>query len=334
MITAIASNPIKYSDLHLQTAVCVCLSKFMLVSEKFCKSHLQLLFTILEKTSEPKIKINTNICCGDLCIRTPNLLDAWTPKLYLSLNSSNLNVRRAAFKVISRLILADMVKVKEQISEIAKVIVDADANLSNMSKIFFVDLAKKNNNAIYNILPDVISHLSNERLGVQEEAFQAIMKHLFELIEKERQTVCLTEKLCQRFKVAENEREWSGLSYCLTLVQISDKSVAKIFENIACFSDKLVIDRVYENFQQLIANIRKQAGLKQPTKEQLEEFEKKVEEFRNKGLEKNATKAAEQLEAELAEAAAAENGEENGNGDDPNASQAEPAAEDNSMDVD
>lgn len=333
MITAIASDPIKYSDLHLQTAVCVCLSKFMLVSEKFCTSHLRLLFTILEKTSEPKIKINTNICCGDLCIRTPNLLDAWTPKLYLSLNSTNLNVRRAAFKVISRLILADMVKVKEQISEIAKVIVDPDANLSNMSKIFFVDLAKKNNNAIYNILPDVISHLSNERLGVGEEMFEAIMKHLFDLIEKERQTVCLTEKLCQRFKVAENEREWSGLSYCLTLVQISDKSVAKIFENIACFSDKLVIDRVHENFVLLIGNIRKQAGLKQQTKEQLEEFEKKVDEFRNKGLEKNATKAAEQLEAEMAEAE--REAEQEAAGGDANATQnADGAAEDDSMEVD
>ena len=42
--------------------------------------------------------------------------------------------------------------------------------------------------------------------------------------------------------------------------------------------------------------------LKPPTKEMLEEFEKKVEELRNRGLEKNATKAAEQLEAEMAEA--------------------------------
>jgi len=301
MITAIASDPIKYSDLHLQTAVCVCLSKFMLVSEKFCTNHLRLLFTILEKTSEPKIKINTNICCGDLCIRAPNLLDAWTPKLYLSLRSTNLNVRRAAFKVISRLILADMVKVKEQISEIAKVIVDSDSNLSNMSKIFFVDLAKKNNNAIYNILPDVISHLSNEKVGVNEENFQMVVKHLFELIEKERQTICLTEKLCQRFKIAENETEWSALSYCLTLLQISDKSVAKICENIHAFSDKLVEDRVYENFVTLIANIKKTTGLKQPTKEMLDEFEKKIEEFRNKGLEKQATKTSEQIEEEMKE---------------------------------
>lgn len=299
MITAIASDPIKYSDLHLQTAVCICLAKFMLVSEKFCTDYLRLFFTILEKTSEPKIKINTNICCGDLCIRAPNLLDAWTPKLYLSLNSPNLKVRRAAFKVVSRLILADMVKVKEQISEIAKVIVDQDANLSNMAKIFFIDLAKKNNNAIYNILPDVISHLSSEKHGVNEELFQLVVKHLFDLIEKEKQTICLTEKLCQRFKVAENEKEWSGLSFCLTLIQISDKSVAKICENIPCFSDKLVNDRVYENFVVLIANIKKQAGLKPTAKEMIEEFEKKIEEFRNKGLEKNATKSAEQIEGEM-----------------------------------
>ena len=198
--------------------------------------------------------------------------------------------------MISRLILADMVKVKEQISEIAKVIVDQDSNLSNMSKIFFIDLAKKNNNAIYNILPDVISNLSNDKVGVSEESFQLVVKHLFELIEKERQTICLTEKLCQRFKVAENEREWSGLSFCLTLVQISDKSVAKICENIHAFSDKLVDDRVYENFITLIANIKKVPGLKQPTKEILDEFEKMIEEYRNKGLEKHATMTKEMAE--------------------------------------
>ena len=50
--------------------------------------------------------------------------------------------------------------------------------------------------------------------------------------------------------------------------------------------------------------------LKPPTKEMLEEFEKKVEELRNRGLEKNATKAAEQLEAEMAEV----NGDEAENG--------------------
>ena len=119
-------------------------------------------------------------------------------KLYAPLNDPNVSVRTSSLKVLSRLILSDMLKVKGQISELAKMLVDDNENLSSLARLFFNELKKKEN-AIYNVLPDIISNLSGGEEMV-EHKFQDIMKFLFSLIEKDRQTQCLVEKLCQRFR--------------------------------------------------------------------------------------------------------------------------------------
>jgi condensin complex subunit 1 len=45
------------------------LTKFMLVSSEFCEKHLQLIFTMLEKATEPIIRANLIIALGDLSFR-------------------------------------------------------------------------------------------------------------------------------------------------------------------------------------------------------------------------------------------------------------------------
>ena len=51
-------------------------------SSTLCERHIQLLFTILEKSSEPAIRANTIVAAGDLTFRFPNLIEPWTPRLY------------------------------------------------------------------------------------------------------------------------------------------------------------------------------------------------------------------------------------------------------------
>lgn len=58
-----------------------------------------------------------------------------------------------------------------------------------------------------------------------------------------------------------------------------------------CYADKLTCDRVYEGIKSIIAASRKIAGLKVETRQQIDEFETKVEECRNKGIEDNADEA-------------------------------------------
>lgn len=198
IILSITMRPGQYPDERLQRAASLTIAKFMACSQSYCEKYIRLLFTILEKSEDPIIRENTIIGLGDLCVRYPNLLDSWTEKLYAPLNDVDVNVRTSSLKVLSRLILSDMLKVKGQISELAKMLVDDNENLSSLAKLFFNELKKKEN-AIYNVLPDIISNLSGGE-EMLEHKFQEIMKFLFSLIEKDRQTQCLVEKLCQRFR--------------------------------------------------------------------------------------------------------------------------------------
>lgn len=199
LVVAVASDQVKYPNVRLRAAATLTLSKFMIMSDKFCRKHMRLLITVLEKSPDAIIRQNTIIALGDLNVRYPNIMDPWTPKLYVPLSDSDVSVRTNTLKVLNRLILSDMVKVKGQISEMAKIIVDSEETLVSSAKFFFNELKKKDK-AIYNVLPDIISNLSVGDNCVDEESFRTIMKFLFELIEKDKETICLVEKLCQRFR--------------------------------------------------------------------------------------------------------------------------------------
>ena len=82
-----------------------------------------------------------------------------------------------------------------------KTLVDRHATKDLKNDAFDEDvkkLGKKNNAYIYNFLPDIISNLSGEK-GLQEDRFQEMIKFLFELLEKTRNTESLVTKLCSRF---------------------------------------------------------------------------------------------------------------------------------------
>ena len=76
-----------------------------------------------------------------------------------------------------------MIKVKGQISDMALLIVDDVEKISNMAKLFFTELARKGN-ALYNVMPDIISGLSNPEAGIEEDNFREVMKYIIALIEK------------------------------------------------------------------------------------------------------------------------------------------------------
>lgn len=198
IVISIAKNPTLY-PVRLRNAATLTLSKFMALSENFCRIHLRLLVTIMERSAEAIIRANSVIALGDLCNRFPNLLDSWSQQMFLRLRDPEIIVKMSALKVVTRLILSDILKVKGQISEIALLIVDENEELSSSSRLFFIELSKKQR-SIYNVLPDLISHLSDTENGLEEDKFRTVMKYCFDLIEKDRESVCLVEKLCQRFR--------------------------------------------------------------------------------------------------------------------------------------
>lgn len=282
LLVHVCSNPVKFSNTNLRAAASLALAKFMLVSSEFCEEHLQLLFTILEKAPQATIRANTIVAVGDLTFRFPNLIEPWTPHLYARLRDESSHVRKNTLMVLTHLILNDMVKVKGQISEMATCLEDKDGRISDLAKLFFLELSKKGN-AIYNILPDVISRLSDPDCGTEEEPFRNIMRYLLSFIQKDRQSESLVEKLCHRFRATKTDRQWRDLAFCLSMLSYNERGIRKLQENFSCFHDKLAEEDVYHSFLNIVGKSKKFA--KPEVKALVDELEQRINFCHTKGME-------------------------------------------------
>jgi condensin complex subunit 1 len=282
LVVTICSNPNKYEDTKLQTAASLTMAKMMMVSSCFCEDHIQLLVTVLEKSTEPITRSNLIVALGDLSYRFPNIIVPWTSHIYGRLRDLSSEVRQVTLLVLTNLIMNDMVKVKGQISEMALCIVDTEQKIAEMASMFFTELSQKGN-TLYNVMPDIISRLSTPDLNLDEEKFKTIMKFVMGLIQKDRQMESLVEKLCLRFRLSENERQWSDLAYCLSLLQYSERSLRRLSENLPCYADKLHSPKVYETFCSILASMSKTS--KPELKAAVAELEAKINECNSKGAE-------------------------------------------------
>ncbi|KAI4881936.1 hypothetical protein NFI96_014582 [Prochilodus magdalenae] len=206
LLVKVCSSPGRYSHTQLTTAACLALSQYMMISPAVCKDNIRLLFTVLEKSTLPVVRANAIIALGDLTVRFPNILEPWTPNLYARLCDENASVRLTAITVLTQLVLKDVMKVKGQVSEVAVLLLDPEPHIASLALNFFNELSAKDN-AIYNLLPDIISRLSDPERGMKEEDFNTIMKQLFSYITKERQT----ESLVARAQVEEFEKKLTAV---------------------------------------------------------------------------------------------------------------------------
>lgn len=288
LLLKVCNNPGLYSNPELSTAASLALGKFCMISATFCDSQLRLLFTMLEKSSLPIVRSNLMIATGDLAIRFPNLVDPWTPHLYARLRDPSQHVRKTAALVMTHLILKDMVKVKGQVSEMAVLLIDPAPQIAALAKNFFNELSNKAN-AIYNLLPDIISRLSAPEGGVEEEPFHTIMKQLLSYITKDKQTESLVEKLCQRFRTAQTERQYRDLAYCMSQLPLTERGLHKMLDNFDCFGDKLSDESIFSAFLSIVGKLRR--GAKPEGKAVIDEFEQKLRACHTRGLD-----AVEELE--------------------------------------
>ncbi|KAM7115651.1 condensin complex subunit 1 isoform 2-T3 [Molossus nigricans] len=281
LLLKVCNNPGLYSNPELCVAASLTLGKFCMISATFCDSQLRLLFTMLEKSSLPILRSNIMIATGDLAIRFPNLVDPWTPHLYARLRDPAQQVRKTAGLVMTHLILKDMVKVKGQVSEMAVLLIDPVPQITALAKNFFNELSHKGN-AIYNLLPDIISRLSDPEGGVEEEPFHTIMKQLLSYITKDKQTESLVEKLCQRFRTARTERQYRDLAYCLSQLPLTERGLRKMLDNFECFGDKLSDESIFSAFLSVVGKLRR--GAKPEGKAIIDEFEQKLRACHTRGL--------------------------------------------------
>lgn len=77
--------------------------------------------------------------------------------------------------MLSNLIMKEMIRVKGQVAELAVCLIDQEANIRQEITHFFNELANKGN-ALYNIMPDILSRLTYPDLNLPEDKFQHIIK--------------------------------------------------------------------------------------------------------------------------------------------------------------
>lgn len=271
ILIEILTHPGKYRNEHVQQAACTTLIRFMLVSARFCNEMMPFLMNVMDKTKSPQIKCNIIIGLSDFTCRFPNVIEPWTPNLYATLLESDVTVRLTAVKMLSHLILQEMIRVRGQLSDMAICIVDPNEDICKVTKEFFKAIKDKSN-ILYNVLPDIISRLSSADTMLQEDKFRTIMSYVMDLIDKDRQVESLVDKLCLRFKVTSIERQWRDIAYCLSLLRHTEKTLKKLIDHIPQFKDKIQSDEVMECFKTIITNANKQV-----TKTELKNIAKELD---------------------------------------------------------
>lgn len=229
IIENVITNFQKFENIHLQRAANLCLQKFMLISSTFCEKNLPLLITIMEKSNDPIIRSNSIIALGDITVTFNNLIDENINFLFKRINDKNLSVQKTALMTITFLILAGQIKVKGQLSELAKCLQHKDSNIKKMTKNFFMELATKDN-AVYNSFIDIFSNLSNDS-SVTNDDFHKIIKFLVPFIDKERYQRQLNDKLLKRLKMTDNKQTWENIAFVLNSLPFKNEETLKtLFE--------------------------------------------------------------------------------------------------------
>ncbi|KAK6528649.1 Condensin complex subunit, variant 2 [Orbilia ellipsospora] len=226
MLSEICSSNTKYSDPSLQATATLCLAKFMCVSSEFCETNLPLLITIMEKSGDPIVRSNVVIGLGDMAVCFNHLIDENTDFLYRRLNDKEASVKRTCLMTLTFLILAGQVKVKGQLGEMAKCLEDQDKGIADLAKMFFTELATKDN-AVYNHFIDVFSLLSADQ-NMEEDSLKRIVKFLTSFIEKDKHAKQLAEKLLARLGRCSTERQWNDVAYTLSLLPHKNEEIQKV----------------------------------------------------------------------------------------------------------
>ncbi|KAK4540330.1 hypothetical protein LTR36_009287 [Oleoguttula mirabilis] len=226
LVKEICSNNTSYPNAELQAQAALCMAKLMCVSSEYCEANLSLLITILERSPSAITRGNLVIALGDMAVCFNHLIDENTDFLYRRLSDPSLPVKRTCLMTLTFLILAGQVKVKGQLGEMAKCVEDSDERLRDMSRMFFAELAGKDN-AVYNHFVDMFSLLSADD-GLEEDRFRRVIKFLASFIEKDKHAKQLASKLAPRLQRAESERQWNDVAYALGLLPHKNEEITKM----------------------------------------------------------------------------------------------------------
>lgn len=247
----------------------VALCQLMIVSEKFCAEKLPLLFEILSKRSEFwVVKTNVVIALGDLACVYPNVLSPFlnSPNsgLFKLLKDDDLRVRAVTIQVCSHLVLSEMLRIKDHLFTIVKLVADSDKAIADNAITFIQNLAVKEKERTGNLIPPLVTKLS----GMPQDKFRIAMKTLLERVEGDKPTESLIDRICQRFESFQEKSKKKlvlaeNLAFCLSELNILSERPLKKLMSEPCYQQyrlwlrkssvleyfKLIISKAKKNFR-------------------------------------------------------------------------------------
>ncbi|KAJ3659541.1 hypothetical protein Zmor_011225 [Zophobas morio] len=255
LILEICQKPNIFTDLLVQQAAVTAMMRYMLVSSKFSRENIRLLFTILEKTAYPEIKCTILVHCSDLLTRFPNIVEPWSDHIYKMLKDALVEVRKTAFFSLANLILRSMIRAHSHIAEMAACLIDQNQEVSEMAKNFFERMAQKENNLV-NVIPDIFTHLVRVD-EVTEEELRYILKFLFDLVDTSKRLENLVDRFCCKYTPDENMRLNRNITYSLSLINYNDKALRKLREKFPMYQHHLHDAEIYSTFKQILTECSK-----------------------------------------------------------------------------
>ncbi|PWU94518.1 putative condensin subunit 1 [Trypanosoma cruzi] len=266
------------------------LSELMVISENFCEQNLNLLFAIVsEKRESWVVKTNAVIALGDLACVHPNLLAPYlkvpTTGFFRLLNDDDLRVRAVTIQVCSHLVLGEMLRIRDHLYTIVKLVADPDETIANNAIAFVQNLAMKEKEKTGNLIPPLVAQLSQ---SIPPDRFQLAMRSLLERVEGDKPTESLIERLCLRFEPYSERSKRKlqmarNLAFCLhELTYSTERSIKKITSE-ACYQqykqwlrDEVVLD-YFKNIAGKAKRVGQRVGNERRDKAAIEEWELRMQ---------------------------------------------------------
>ena len=282
--------------LQLRSCAVASLAKLCVASEEFCNKHLKLMFTILSSPSESwVVKTNTITALGDLLCMYPNALEPYlsleVSGFYALLQDPDVRVRSVTVQVCTFLVLNDMLKVRDHLHTIVRLVADEDPTIASNATQFVHHLAVKQRRHIGNLVPPLLPQLSSV---MATAPFQLAMRVLLEKIEDEKAIEGLIDKLCGRFTRYVDPRSASkdgahkramahNLAFCIG--ELADKASERTMRRLlsetcyAKYKQWLRDPVVYECFQQIATRAKRSnpGGAERRDKAAIEEWEMRLQ---------------------------------------------------------
>lgn len=244
------------------------LCQYMIVSDEFCSKHLNLLFTIVaDKRELWATKVNIVVALGDLACVHPNLLGPYlnvpTTGFFKLLVDTDVRVRAVTIQVCSHLVLGEMLRIRDHLYTIVKLVADHDETIASNAVTFVQNLAMKEKEKTGNLIPPLVTQLSNT---MPEDKFQLAMRTLLERVEGDKPTDSLIDRLCQRFETFSERSKKKlvtaqNIAFCLSELNFSTERAVKRITSESCYQQYrhwLRCPEVFDFFKIIATKAKKQ----------------------------------------------------------------------------